>query len=594
MEGFSATLFKESFAEFILTPLPEPRPLGDTTCLDSCETPRSTARNVEPSPTNSRALSKTSPLTKADDLLAKKEIQRLKDRVAALSAASGVVGVSPRATGLASSPLLVLRPPLQSPPNASPVSAAPHYSIATLLVHVVVPPFGLSPRSHHGLAGPAPSGTAPAPFAAAPRLGLATLSQHVHAAVPPSGLFDGLSHTFSKSKNISRPLRGSSGACRYERSSSNRKVPCRKMERGALHALRRLVEDHYLPREKVRNMTAVIENIRQAFGERLHHALSGMKDDSLRNSIMLDEDLQHSGSALFRQFVQELNAVYAQTDDVFKPNIEDPLCAEPSVFKTARRKEGITEYFETKSELLMPFEYALTCQYLSRLVMLEHRQEDRWYCAAAQDIENTVGICFRLLVMRRADRNTSLQFRRNALSRNGVVDSSSLYNAFVHNCGVPVRCSYMYARARNGYPTFDSLHQQWVLSSGKRASFRTWEHVPCLGRPARQTPPVQTGDEYVSFSCELTPANAPQLHGVALGRGPAVLILIQVLVDPVVDVSLEELGHWRPASATDYGLRIVERFTIKATTNSENLYTAYEIHHEWRELSCRTEVTIEL
>ncbi|KAJ8578045.1 hypothetical protein ON010_g1161 [Phytophthora cinnamomi] len=63
--------------------------------------------------------------------------------------------------------------------------------VAAPLVHVVVPPFGLPPRSHDGHA-------APAPAAAAPRLGLATLSQLVHAAGPPSDLFDDPSNTFSK------------------------------------------------------------------------------------------------------------------------------------------------------------------------------------------------------------------------------------------------------------------------------------------------------------------------------------------------------------------------------------------------------------
>ncbi|GMF34248.1 unnamed protein product [Phytophthora fragariaefolia] len=135
-------------------------------------------------------------------------------------------------------------------------------------------------------------------------------------------------------------------------------------------------------------------------------SMLGVNVDSSVASRSMAKNQQHSDSTLIRQYIQELDTVYAQTDNIFKPFNENPCNAEQ--FKATRKTEGATEYFQSSAKQLVPFGYSQTSQYLWRLIALEHRQEDRRFCIDIEEPENTIAMSFRLIDRLMIDRNASL------------------------------------------------------------------------------------------------------------------------------------------------------------------------------------------
>ncbi|KAG3191533.1 hypothetical protein PC128_g10891 [Phytophthora cactorum] len=116
--------------------------------------------------------------------------------------------------------------------------------------------------------------------------------------------------------------------------------------------------------------------------------------------------LEPTDSALFETFIQELHAIYLQTDEVISACELASATENPSITK---HKEGATEYYQHAERQTMPFKFKQTCNSVWHLAQLKHRQEDREIYEGVEDPENTMAMKFRVSSRRMGESVSLLQ-----------------------------------------------------------------------------------------------------------------------------------------------------------------------------------------
>ncbi|KAG2511007.1 hypothetical protein JM18_008289 [Phytophthora kernoviae] len=100
---------------------------------------------------------------------------------------------------------------------------------------------------------------------------------------------------------------------------------------------------------------------------------------------------------LYDDYLQSMDAIYAQTDKVFQAcgGVEKTpqfsFKSEPQ-----RKQDGDVEYFENLDVLLIPYSFEQTCNAMWQSMLFVHRQKDRRQYSGVTDPENTIAVKFRI------------------------------------------------------------------------------------------------------------------------------------------------------------------------------------------------------
>ncbi|RLN67031.1 hypothetical protein BBJ28_00019011 [Nothophytophthora sp. Chile5] len=134
-----------------------------------------------------------------------------------------------------------------------------------------------------------------------------------------------------------------------------------------------------LQREKRREVETQQEGLRAAVASQamvlqhmkglLHQILSVDQPERLKPCENHAVRMERHETALFEDFLQELEPLYAQTDEVFDAC---GLEREPSAslfFMPIYRKHQGTAYFESKDTMQIPFDFPRTCSAVSKLML---------------------------------------------------------------------------------------------------------------------------------------------------------------------------------------------------------------------------------
>ncbi|KAE8892840.1 hypothetical protein PF005_g14453 [Phytophthora fragariae] len=99
---------------------------------------------------------------------------------------------------------------------------------------------------------------------------------------------------------------------------------------------------------------------------------------------------------LFEAYLSELDAIYTQTDDVFRSCEAEPTTGPFLNTKPLKKRDGDVEYFEKVGVLRVPFEFKRTCVALWAVTRQPYRQLDREEYSGVLDVENTIAMRFRV------------------------------------------------------------------------------------------------------------------------------------------------------------------------------------------------------
>ncbi|KAG6587178.1 uncharacterized protein IUM83_03056 [Phytophthora cinnamomi] len=146
----------------------------------------------------------------------------------------------------------------------------------------------------------------------------------------------------------------------------------------------------------------------QEFGAVVNERVNGLEDFLATDDQVIEDTAdtafyQHkrvrqelSDEAIFAAYIEELDAVYAQTDEILQAGKLDPTEAnwdEPSETWT---KDLDTGYFEYRGKVTLPFDYRDSCRSRWYTAPLHHRQENRQLYTNVNDPENTIALKFRI------------------------------------------------------------------------------------------------------------------------------------------------------------------------------------------------------
>ncbi|RLN91541.1 hypothetical protein BBJ28_00021147 [Nothophytophthora sp. Chile5] len=103
-----------------------------------------------------------------------------------------------------------------------------------------------------------------------------------------------------------------------------------------------------------------------------------------------------SDTRLFEAYLEELDPIFAQTDEVFRTCETEPTSGAFLSSKPPKKRDGDTEYFENLGVLVVPFGFQRTCGALWELTHQPYRQHDREQYSGVHDPENTLAVRFRV------------------------------------------------------------------------------------------------------------------------------------------------------------------------------------------------------
>ncbi|KAG1691825.1 hypothetical protein DVH05_026200 [Phytophthora capsici] len=160
-------------------------------------------------------------------------------------------------------------------------------------------------------------------------------------------------------------------------------------------------------RAAISSRATLIEDLSGFLRKRVHDgAITSGADSEGGPRLQKRMRLEPTDSALFETFIQELHAVYLQTDEVVRAcelsmTMETPF--------TTKHKDGETEYYQHADRQTLPFRYKQTCHSIWHLAELKHRQEDREIFEGVEDPENTMAMKFRITSRRMGETVSLLQ-----------------------------------------------------------------------------------------------------------------------------------------------------------------------------------------
>ncbi|KAG6603049.1 uncharacterized protein IUM83_17601 [Phytophthora cinnamomi] len=161
----------------------------------------------------------------------------------------------------------------------------------------------------------------------------------------------------------------------------------------------RLVAEEQQKRLKhaVKNRAKVIEEI----GEMVRKRSFGSKKAGQDNlAIQQSNELNPDDTALFEEFIHDLDVVYARTDEVFRACGIEEMPHMSYRLGPERKWDGDMEYIDNLDVLFVPFSFEEMCRTMWQSMVRVYRQKERYHYGHVADADNTVAVKLRLRPMR--------------------------------------------------------------------------------------------------------------------------------------------------------------------------------------------------
>ncbi|GMF18336.1 unnamed protein product [Phytophthora lilii] len=146
----------------------------------------------------------------------------------------------------------------------------------------------------------------------------------------------------------------------------------------------------------VKRRRELIQDVENSLRKRLREVEEASK--APEGSIYFDKRdwTQPADERLFEAYLEELDTIYAKTDNVFQSCETSPTKGPFLSTMPPTKRDGDTEYFENVGVLHVPFEFKRTCLALWEVTRQPYRQLDREEYSGVVDIENTIAVRFRV------------------------------------------------------------------------------------------------------------------------------------------------------------------------------------------------------
>ncbi|RLN80926.1 hypothetical protein BBJ28_00003396 [Nothophytophthora sp. Chile5] len=141
--------------------------------------------------------------------------------------------------------------------------------------------------------------------------------------------------------------------------------------------------------------TAIIEELSGLVRNRLHDVVP-MEEANEELYRRKRVRVNASDTMIFEGYLQELDAVYAQTDAAFQECATNSATRQIGSFQATRKTDGVTEYFQLYDTQLLSFDYMQTCRSAWTSVVRFRCEEDREFYKEVEDPANTMAMKFRI------------------------------------------------------------------------------------------------------------------------------------------------------------------------------------------------------
>lgn len=108
------------------------------------------------------------------------------------------------------------------------------------------------------------------------------------------------------------------------------------------------------------------------------------------------ERLDADDIALFEDYLQDIDTVYAQTDEAFRDSGLEENPRTSYKVGPVRRRDGDVEFLESLDVLLVPHDFEQTCSAMWRAMVHVHRRQDRHQYRGVTDPDNTIAVKLRI------------------------------------------------------------------------------------------------------------------------------------------------------------------------------------------------------
>ncbi|POM60307.1 hypothetical protein PHPALM_30854 [Phytophthora palmivora] len=139
----------------------------------------------------------------------------------------------------------------------------------------------------------------------------------------------------------------------------------------------------------VKRRREMIHDVENMLQKRLREMTDTDKEERSRYKNGMDE-------RLFDSYLDELDVIYAKTDNAFHSCETEPIVGLFMNTKPLKKKDGETEYFENVGELHIPFNFERVCLVLWETTNQSYRQLDREEYHEVENVENTIAVRFRV------------------------------------------------------------------------------------------------------------------------------------------------------------------------------------------------------
>ncbi|KAE8996127.1 hypothetical protein PR003_g21840 [Phytophthora rubi] len=152
--------------------------------------------------------------------------------------------------------------------------------------------------------------------------------------------------------------------------------------------------------KRLKSAVASRQKVIREVGEMMRQQLCGVHSPQMcgansttdANLRQLDAD----DIALFEDYLQDIDTVYAQTDEAFRGSGLEENPRTSYKVGPVRRRDGDVEFLESLDVLLVQHDFEQTCNAMWRAMVHVHRRQDRQQYRGVTDPDNTIAVKLRI------------------------------------------------------------------------------------------------------------------------------------------------------------------------------------------------------
>lgn len=147
----------------------------------------------------------------------------------------------------------------------------------------------------------------------------------------------------------------------------------------------------------VENRIKLVQDVNETLKQRVHKLNEA--------TAVLSPDVDHGDSAdiaLFEEYLQDMDVIYAQTDDAFRASGVEETPLMPYRVGPDQKWIGGLQYFEFLDVLPIPFSFEQTCSVMWESILRSHGKEGRKHYSSVTNPDNTMAVNFRVACPRKS------------------------------------------------------------------------------------------------------------------------------------------------------------------------------------------------